>query len=108
MYELQYSPTSGTSTVTLIATFQSNPGDISNSFALGLIANQGTVNALSSKINAASDAAARGDKAAEGNALNEFVGIVTLWSNTRTGQNVTGIAVRFSWEMRLHSLGQIH
>jgi hypothetical protein len=77
-----------TSQVVLTASFQSTLADIGNSLALGLIDNQGIANALSSKINAASNAAAAGDKITASNILNAFINQV----NAQTGKHITGIA----------------
>jgi len=54
------------------ATFQSTLADINNSLQLGLIDNQGIANSLSQKIQAAADAAARGQTEASKNILMAF------------------------------------
>jgi hypothetical protein len=74
--------------VTLVATFPSTLQDISNSFQLGLIDNQGIANSLSSKITAASVAAARSDTTTAANELGAFTNEV----NAQTGKHITGIA----------------
>jgi hypothetical protein len=93
-YALQYSPAPGSTTVALTATFQSTLADISDGFALGLIKNQSVVNVLSSDINAAADAADRGDFVSEKNYLNTFVSHLNFWSSTdhATGGQITGVA----------------
>jgi len=87
-FQIQYSSTPGsTPTVATVATFASTLADISNSLALGLIDNQGIANALSSKINAASAAAGRGDYNTAVNNLNAFLNQV----NAQAGKHITGI-----------------
>jgi hypothetical protein len=71
--QLPYSPAPGSSgIVTMVATFQSTLDDVSKTVALGLIDNKGIAKALSSNINAASNAAAGGDKKTAENMLIEL------------------------------------
>jgi hypothetical protein len=79
-----------TPTAVRIATSQSTLTDISNSLALGLIDNHGIANALTSKISAASAAAAGGDKTTASNILNAFIHQV----NAQTGKHITGVAIQ--------------
>jgi hypothetical protein len=72
----------------MVATFQGTLDDISNMLALGLIDNKGIAKALSSNINAASNAAAGGDKKAAENILNAFINQV----NAQSGKHISGVA----------------
>ena len=74
--------------VTTVATFQGTLDDIRYMLTLDLIDNKGLAKALSSNINAASTAAARGDKKAAENFLNAFVNQV----NAQTGKHISGVA----------------
>lgn len=74
--------------VTRVASFDSTLGDIANSLQLNLIESQGVANALSSKINAASAAAAGGDNKTATNILSAFVNQV----NAQSGKHINGIA----------------
>jgi hypothetical protein len=88
-FQLRCSSASGGSTsVARLATFPSALADISNSLQLGLIGNGGIANALSSKINAASDAATGGDSKTASNVLNAFKNLVSA----QTDKHITGIA----------------
>jgi hypothetical protein len=88
-FQVQYSSTPGAkSTVARVATFQTTLADISNSLQLGLMDNAGIANALLAKINAASDAAARGDSKTASNVLNAFKNQVSA----QTGKHITGVA----------------
>jgi len=88
-FQVQYSPTPGSSsTVTLIASFQSTLADISNSLALGLIDNPGIANALSAKIREAASATAEHETNDAKEALNAFKHQV----KAQTGKHITGIA----------------
>jgi hypothetical protein len=88
-YQLQYSPAPESSgIVTMVATFQGTLDDISSTLALGLIDNKGIAKALSSNINAASIAAAGGDKKTAENILNAFINQV----NAQTGKHISGVA----------------
>jgi hypothetical protein len=87
-FQIQFSSTPGTvTTVSRIASFQSTLADITNSLQLSLIDNPGIANALSSKIDAASDAAGRADCTSERNILNAFINEV----NGLTGKHIIGI-----------------
>jgi hypothetical protein len=72
----------------MVATFQGALDDISNMLALDLIDSKGIAKALSSNINAASNAAAGGDKKAAENILNAFINQV----NAQTGKHISGVA----------------
>ncbi len=72
-FEIRFSTTAGgTTDVNRVATFDSARTDINNALQLGLIGNQGTAQALSAKVNAAEDAAGRGDNRAAANILSAF------------------------------------
>jgi hypothetical protein len=71
-----------------LATFQSTLADIANSLGLGLIDNAGIANALTSKVDAAQSAAAKGDNQTAVNILKAFQNQV----NAQTGKHVNGIA----------------
>lgn len=88
-FQIQFSSVTGAvSTLTRVATFQSTLADISNSLQLALIDDAGIATAFSAKINAASDAAARGDSATASNVLNAFKNQVSA----QTGKHITGFA----------------
>jgi hypothetical protein len=88
-FTLQYSSNPGaSSSLVRVATFQSALGDIANALQLGLIDNAGIANALLSKIQAASDAASRGEKGTAANDLNAFENLVSA----QTSKHVTGVA----------------
>jgi len=87
-FQVQFSPSSGSATVSSAATFNSTLQDISNSLQLGLIDNQGIANSLSSKINAASVAETGGDTKTAANVLGAFTNEV----DAQTGKHITGIA----------------
>jgi hypothetical protein len=71
--QLPYSPApESPGIVTMVATFQGTLDDISNTLALGLIDNKGIAKALSSNINAASNAAAGGDRKTAENIIIEL------------------------------------
>lgn len=83
--DIQYvSSTGATSTVTILATFQSTLADIQNSLQLGLIDNPGIANSLSQKIQAAQGATAP----ARNNVLSAFINEV----NAQSGKHITGMA----------------
>jgi hypothetical protein len=84
-FQIQYSSTpGGGSSVTRVATFPSTLADISNSFTLGLIDNQGIANSLSQKIHAA--------QAATGPARNDILNAFKNDVNAQTGKHVADIA----------------
>jgi hypothetical protein len=88
-FELEYSSQAGsTLQAKRVATFASTLADINNSLQLGLIDNQGIANSLSKKIQAASDALARGNKQASKNILGAFLSEVAA----QTGKHITGVA----------------
>jgi hypothetical protein len=70
------------------ASFQSTLADITNSLQLGLI-NSGIANALSAKIQAASQAAARGQNGTALNNLQAFENLV----RAQASKHITGIAI---------------
>jgi hypothetical protein len=72
----------------MVAPFQGTLDDISNMLALGLIDNKGIAKALSSNINAASNAAAGGDKKTAENILKAFINQV----NAQSGKHISGVA----------------
>ena len=72
----------------MVVTFQGTLDDITNTLALGLINNKGIAKALSSNINAASNAAAGGDKERAENFLNAFINQI----NAQTGKHISGVA----------------
>jgi len=87
--QLPYSPAPESSgIVTMVATFQSTLDDISNTLTLGLIDNKGIAKALSRNINAASNAAAGGDKKNAEKILNDFINQV----NAQAGKHLSGVA----------------
>jgi hypothetical protein len=88
-YQLPSSPAPESSgIVTRVATFQSTLDDIRHMLVLDLIDSKGIAKALSSYINAASAAAAGGDKKTAENFLNAFIRQV----NARTGKYISGVA----------------
>jgi hypothetical protein len=81
--------TPGASTsVTFTASFANTLADIANSLALGLIDNAGIADALSGKINAATQALAVSDIPDAIGALQAFNNQV----NAQTGKHLTGVA----------------
>ena len=74
--------------VTAVATFQGTLDDIRFMLTLGLIDSKGVAKALSSRISAASDAAAGGDKKTAEDFLNAFINQV----NAQTGKHISGAA----------------
>jgi hypothetical protein len=112
-FSLQLNASPGAqSAIVAAATFTSTLADISNSFQLGLIDNQGIANSLSRKINAASVAAGGGDNTTAANVLRAFMNEVKRLAETgddrehreaehqqrqdedreHTGKHITGIA----------------
>ena len=87
----------------MVATFQSTLDDISKTLALGWIDNKGIAKALSSNINAASNAAAGGDKKTAENNLNAFIDQV----NTQTGKHISGVAPQVLLADANYLLGQL-
>ena len=88
-FQIHYSPAPGsTPIVTRVASFTSTLSDINNSLQLGLIDNEGIANALSAKIEAASDALVRGDQSTTLNVLHAFKNQVSA----QAGKHITGIA----------------
>jgi Leucine-rich repeat (LRR) protein len=72
-FQIQFNPSPGTHPVIVrIATFDSMLQDIQNSLQLGLIKNKGIAQSLSSKIQAAAKATAKGDSKTCRNILNAF------------------------------------
>jgi hypothetical protein len=86
-FQFQYASTPGsTSTVTLVATFQSSLTDIDNSLQMNWIDNRGIANSLSQKIRAASQATGP----AQRNILNAFKQEV----NALSGKHIANAAVQ--------------
>lgn len=72
-FQLQVTtPPGSTSTIERLATFESTLADIANSGQIGLIDNNGITMSLIAKVQAAADAARRGDLTASANMLNAF------------------------------------
>ena len=104
-FQIQFVPSPGsTPQVIRVATFQSTLDDINNSLQLGLIDNQGIADSLSSKINAAANAAARGQTQTSRNNLNAFKNEV----NAQAGKHVMGIAVQVLLEDADSLIRRIH
>ena len=86
------------------ATFQSTLADINNDLAVGLIDNQGIASALSSEINAAANAAARGDNTTSRNILNAFINQV----DAQAGKHIKGNARQVLLEDAKSLLSQLN
>jgi len=87
--QLRSSPASESSAVmTAVATFQGALDDIRYMLTLGLIDSKGVAKALSSRISAASNAAAGGDKRTAEDFLNAFISQV----HAQTGKHISGAA----------------
>jgi hypothetical protein len=87
-FQTQYSSTSGSSsTVVRTATFQSTLADISNALQLGLIDETGIATALSSKLEAAETALARGQSKTARNILAAFKNQV----GAQATKHITGV-----------------
>jgi N-acetylneuraminic acid mutarotase len=90
-FQIEFDPTPGaTLRIVRVASFKSTADDIRNGFQIGLIDNRGVANSLSQKIEAAADAAARGQKQTARNILGAFKNEVSAQS----GKHVMGIAVQ--------------
>jgi hypothetical protein len=90
-FEIQLSLTPGsTSSVVRVATFQSTLADIVNSLRLGLIDQEGIANSLSSKLNAAVQASARGQIQTSKSILGAFKNEV----NAQAGKHINGLVVQ--------------
>jgi hypothetical protein len=74
--------------MTAVATFQGALDDIRYMLTLGLIDSKGVAKALSSRISAASNAAAGGDKRTAEDFLNAFISQV----HAQTGKHISGAA----------------
>ncbi len=102
--QLPYSPARESSgIVTMAVTFQGTLDDIRNMLALGLIDNKGIAKALSSDIDAASSATARGNKKTAKHFLNAFINQV----NAQTGKHICGIAPKLLLADANSLLGQL-
>jgi hypothetical protein len=89
MDQLGHSPAPESSGVmTAVATFQGALDDIRYMLTLGLIDSKGVAKALSSRISAASNAAAGGDKRTAEDFLNAFISQV----HAQTGKHISGAA----------------
>ena len=89
--------------VTVAATFQGTLEDIRFMLALDLIDSKGIAKALSSNINAASNAAAGGDRETAENFLNAFISQV----NAQTGKHISGVAPQLLLADANSLLGQL-
>ena len=103
-FQIQFSSSSGSSTtVARIASFQSTLADIANSLQLGLIANAGIANALSSKIRTAASAVAEHESDDAKEVLKAFKRQVTA----QTGKSITGVAPQMLQEDANSLLSQL-
>ena len=102
--QLGYSPASESSGIaTAIATFQGALDDIRYMLTLGLIDSKGVAKALSSRISAASNAAAGGDKRTAEDFLNAFISQV----HAQTGKHISGAAPQLLLTDATILLGQL-
>lgn len=99
-----YSPAPQSSAVaTAVATFQGALDDIRYMLTLGLIDSKGVAKALSSRISAASSAAAGGDKRTAEDFLNAFISQV----HAQTGKHISGAAPQLLLTDATILLGQL-
>lgn len=104
VFAITYNSAPGSSSnVTRVATFQSTLSDIANSAQFGLIDDQGIANALSSKIAAASSAAASGDTDTAKNVLGAFLNQL----NAQNGKHINGIALQVLREDAASLIAQV-
>jgi len=90
-YRVTYSSVPGSPlNVGRLATFQSTLNDITSGLQLGLIDSRGVANSLSQKIQAASDAASRGELQTSQDILNAFKNEV----QAQAGKHITGTGVQ--------------
>jgi len=102
--QFQYSPAPESSgIVTAVATFQGALEDIRYMLTLGLIDSKGVAKALSSRISAASSAAAGGDKRTAEDFLNAFISQV----HAQTGKHISGAAPQLLLTDATILLGQL-
>ena len=102
--QLGYSPARESSGIaTAIATFQGALEDIRYMLTLGLIDSKGVAKALSSRISAASNAAAGGDKRTAEDFLNAFISQV----HAQTGKHISGAAPQLLLTDATILLGQL-
>ena len=102
--QLEYSPAPGSSGIaTAVATFQGALDDIRYMLTLGLIDSKGVAKALSSRISAASNAAAGGDKRTAEDFLNAFISQV----HAQTGKHISGAAPQLLLTDATILLGQL-
>jgi len=99
-FSVQYSSSaSGTSNVTVVATFQSTLADIANSLQLGLIDRQGIADSLTAEIKVAADAIAFGNQHPKALSASKAVARAVLDAfkfevNAEAGKHITGVAVQ--------------
>ena len=102
--QLGYSPALESSGIaTAVATFQGALDDIRYMLTLGLIDSKGVAKALSSRISAASSAAAGGDKRTAEDFLNAFISQV----HAQTGKHISGAAPQLLLTDATILLGQL-
>jgi hypothetical protein len=102
--QLGYSPAPESSGIaTAVATFQGALDDIRYMLTLGLIDSRGVAKALSSRISAASSAAAGGDKRTAEDFLNAFISQV----HAQTGKHISGAAPQLLLTDATILLGQL-
>jgi len=103
--QLRSSPAPESSGVmTAVATFQGALDDIRYMLTLGLIDSKGVAKALSSRISAASDAVAGGDKRTAEDFLNAFISQV----HAQTGKHISGAAPQLLLTDANVLLGQLY
>jgi hypothetical protein len=104
-FNIQFASSPGViSQIARVATFATTLADISNALAIGLISDDGVANSLSSKINAAADAASRGQGGSAMNVLGAFQNDV----GAQAGKHILGVAPQVLLEDANSLIGQLH